>query len=459
MVSLHQRKLMFLSPHSGTAIEFGIQFVTNPILHASFFSDPPHYKRRSHELTQINSWPQINPLAHQAGILFNKRVRDAQHMNAFDVIIIGAGPGGSSAAYLLASSGMRVALIDKASFPRDKLCGGMLSERTEKVYKSIFGDRWEDAHEFTSSGARFFYRGRLINEVSNYRKIYFTTRMSLDYHLVRLACAKGATLFENTCAASLEPESGLVRLTNGAPLRGNFIIGADGVISMAAKNLGFPVQKEKLATALEIEFPRQGNMEEVCQPEIHFGVVRWGYGWVLPKKDTLTIGIAGLAQKNRSLRESFLAFLKQVCSHVPDIKWQGHPIPIGNFMLRPGRGNILLVGDAAGFVEPLTGEGISFAMQSGSCAAHAILDATDSGNPQSASGHYKQRYQQMARLLNQAQWMRYLVFSDFSEKLFIKVLQRSQNVIHRYMDLAADEMDYADYSKFLIKRLAHRIFR
>jgi menaquinone-9 beta-reductase len=380
-------------------------------------------------------------------------------MNAFDVIIIGAGPGGSSAAYLLARSGVRVALIDKANFPRDKLCGGMLSERTEKIYRNIFGDRWQDAYEFSSSGARFFYKGRLLNEVSDYRRIYFTTRMSLDYHLVQLACARGATLLEKTCAASVEPESGMVRLTNGAVLRGDFIIGADGVISMAAKNLGFPMQKDKLATALEIELPRQGNMADLSQPEIHFGIVRWGYGWVLPKKDTLTIGIAGLAQKNRSLQESFRAFLEQVCSHVPDIKWRGHPIPFCNFTLRPGRANTLLVGDAAGFVEPVTGEGISFAMQSAHYAAHAILDAAHNGDPQSALWHYKQRYAPMARLLKQAQWMRYFVFSGFSEKLFIKALQKSRSVIHRYMDLAADEMDYVDYSKFLIKKLAYHFFR
>jgi len=379
-------------------------------------------------------------------------------MKAFDVIIIGAGPGGSAAAYLLAGSGMRVALIDKAAFPRDKLCGGMLSERTEKVYRSIFGDRWQDAHEFSSSGARFFHKARLLNEVSNYRKIYFTTRTSLDHHLVQLACAQGATLMEQTCAVTLEPESGLVRLTNGAALQGDFIIGADGVFGMAAKNLSFPLQKDKLATALEIEFPRQGRMADLSRPEIYFGVVRWGYGWVLPKKDTLTIGIAGLAQKNHSIQESFRAFLNQVCSHVPAIKWKGHPIPFCNFKLRPGRANTLLVGDAAGFVEPVTGEGISFAMQSAGYAAHAILDAARNGDPKSALRHYQRRYKQMARLLTQATWMRYFIFSDFSERLFVNVLQRSRSAIHRYMDLAADEMDYTDYSKFLIKKLAFHFF-
>jgi geranylgeranyl reductase family protein len=382
-----------------------------------------------------------------------KRHENAK-MKTFDVIIIGAGPGGSAAAYLLARSGMRVALLDKESFPRDKLCGGMLSERTEKVYRSIFGDRWHDAYEFSSSGAKFFYRERLINEVSNYRKIYFATRTALDHHLVQLACAQGTTLLEKTCAASLEPENGMVRLTNNAALRADFIIGADGVLGVTGRNLGFHMEKDKLAPALEIEFPRQGKIADVSMPEIYFGFVRWGYGWVLPKKDTLTIGIAGLAQKNRSLNESFREFLKQVCTRVPDIRWKGYLLPFCNFMLRPGRANTLLVGDAAGFVEPVTGEGIAFAMQSASYAAYAIMDAARAGDPQSALGYYRRRYHQLSRLLQQAKWMRYFVFSDLSERLFINVLQKSRSVIHRYMDLAADEMDYVDYSKFLIKRLA-----
>lgn len=380
-------------------------------------------------------------------------------MSNYDAIIIGAGPGGSAAAYLLADAGMRVALVDKESFPRDKLCGGMLSERTEKVYRNIFGNSWQEVYEFSSSGARFFYKDRLLNEINDYRRIYFTTRTTLDHHLVRLACAKGVTLLEKTCANSIEPDSGLVRLTDGSSIRGNFIIGADGVISMVARNLGIPMQQRKLAASLEIEFPRQGKIVDLARPEIYFGFIRWGYGWVLPKKDTLTIGIAGLMQKNQSLKNSFNAFLQQVCSKVPDIKWRGHPLPFCNFMLRPGKGNILLVGDAAGFVEPVTGEGIAFAMQSGSYAAHAVLDAANNGDPQSAVRHYRHRYDTLVRLLTQAKWMRYFVFSALSEKLFVRVLQRSQSVIHRYMDLAADEMNYADYLRFLFKKLALHLFR
>jgi geranylgeranyl reductase family protein len=374
-------------------------------------------------------------------------------MSNFDVIVVGAGPAGSTAAYVLARAGMRVALVDKAAFPRDKLCGGLLSGRTEKVYKGIFGEGWQDLHEFTSMGARFFYRARLLNEVDGCRKMCFTRRGPFDHYLVQMATRKGATLLENVRAVSVERETSSVWTADGTALRGDFIIGADGAFSRTAQNLGLSLRKDNLALGLEIDYPRQGGMADLAKPEIYFGIVRWGYGWVFPKKDSLTIGIAGLANKNSSLRNGFQAFLKQVCHHVPDIRWRGHPIPFCNFKLRPGIGNILLAGDAAGFVEPVTGEGIAFAMESASHAAHAVLDAAGCGDPRSAFKHYQRRCEKLAQFLTQAERMRHLVFSAISERLFAKAIERSKSVIYGYMDLAWDEMDYGDYFNFLVKKL------
>jgi geranylgeranyl reductase family protein len=374
-------------------------------------------------------------------------------MSTFDVIIIGAGPGGSAAAYLLANAGMRVALVDKAIFPRHKLCGGLLSERTEKVYKSIFGNGWQECYEFTSSDAAFFYNKQLLNEFKGSRRMYFTMRSSFDHHLIKLAAAKGATLLENTRAVFLDPGNRSVCLSDGTSIRGNFVIGADGVFSMVARNLGFSMQKKNLAAGLEIEFPRQGHIADLIRPEIHLGVIRWGYGWVFPKRDTLTIGIAGLAHKNSDLRSSFRVFLERICSKAPNIKWIGYPIPFCSFSLRPGVGSTLLVGDAAGFVEPVTGEGIAFAMQSGGYAARAILEAATRGEPQSALKCYQARYQGLARHLMHAKWMSYLLFPVITQRLFCRALRRSDSVVSQFMDLASDEKNYGDYSKFLAKKI------
>jgi menaquinone-9 beta-reductase len=378
-------------------------------------------------------------------------------VTTFDAIIVGAGPGGSAAAYILAGAGLRVALLDKAAFPRDKLCGGLLSGRSEKVYKSIFGGNWNEAHEFEASGARFFHKHKFLNEISNYRKIYFTRRTDFDHHLVRLAVSKGATLIERTGATQIEPDKSAVRLSNGTEIRANFIIGADGVFSTVARSLGLSLQRKGLAAGLETEIPRRGKMADLALPEIHFGATRWGYGWIFPKGDTLTVGVGGLMQKNPDLKSSFQKFLKKISPETAGLQWKGHVIPFRSFMKKPGKGNVLLIGDAAGLVDPVTGEGIAFAMQSGSYAAQAIIHAAEIGYPKGAMDHYQQKYNKTARFLNRAQWMGYLVFPQESEKLLAKVITRSASVLRRFMDLLADEMEYADFCRFLMIKMGSNL--
>jgi flavin-dependent dehydrogenase len=302
-----------------------------------------------------------------------------------------------------------------------------------------------------ASGMSFFYKARWINELRNYRKIYFTTRSKFDGHLVHLAAGKGARFYDGAGVRAVEAEQGRVRLENGDEVRGTFIIGADGANSHVARSLGLAMPKANLAAGLEIDLPRSGLRAGLDLPEIHFGMVRWGYGWVFPKRDSLTVGIAGLVSKNRDLRKNFQHFLEQIFPERPDIKWKGHPIPFGNFLRQPGKANILLAGDAAGLVEPVTGEGIAFAMQSGHFAAQAVLQAAGEGMPENALEHYQSRHSLIVRHFGHAKWMRYLVFPSTSERTLAKVLARSHSMGQQFMNLLAGEMDYLDYLTFLLK--------
>ena len=378
-------------------------------------------------------------------------------MLRYDAVVVGAGPAGSTASYLLADAGMRVALIDKDSFPRDKLCAGLLSAKTEKIYRQVFGDGWQDLYEYTASGARFFYRSRLLNEVDGYARMYLTRRRVFDHRLLQRAVSKGVTFLPKCRVVSMDPVNSVVYLEDGTALRADFIVGADGALSRIARTIGLSIPKCDMAVAFEIEYPRRGMRADLDRPEIHFGVVPWGYGWVFPKQGSLTIGIAGLGSQGLSMRNSFGAFLKEVCGEIPPVKWKGHPIPLRNFKLRPGKGNVLLVGDAAGFVEPLTGEGIAFAIESASYAARAILDAVAAGEAHGVAIRYRDYCRNLARFFKQAQRMRYLVFPAVSQKLFAWALERSKSVVYRYIDLAEGRIDYRDYLSFLLQKLQKRI--
>ena len=190
----------------------------------------------------------------------------------------------------------------------------------------------------------------------------------------------------------------------------------------------------------------------VVDPEIYFGLIDWGYGWVFPKRDTLTVGVGGSLRKNPDLMSSFKDFLRQRFGEIPAGKIKGHHIPFGDFRRVPGRGNILLCGDAAGLVEPITGEGIAFAMQSGHFAAEAIRDAAKALKPAAALDFYQPRYEAIAASFRHANRLRHLLFPRTAQKLFSKVLPRTSSIPRRHMDLMADEITYADYGKFLLRK-------
>ena len=141
---------------------------------------------------------------------------------------------------------------------------------------------------------------------------------------------------------------------------------------------------------------------------------------------------------------------------LPAVPWKGHPIPFGNYRSRPGRANVLLAGDAAGLVEPVTGEGIAFAMQSGRLAAEAIIAASNLSAPASALPLYLPGYRCLTTSFRHARVMRGLVFPAATRPIFLRVLARSRTVATRYLDLLAGEIDYATYARFLAGVLIRR---
>ncbi len=370
----------------------------------------------------------------------------------FDVIVVGGGPGGSSAAKQLACAGLSVVLVDKARFPRDKLCGGLISERSAKLLDRIFSDSIAPAYEHVSTGARVFFDGEPIARISDHKTLRLTMRRTFDHELLASARASGVAVREESAVTTVASDRASVTLDNGDILHADFIIGADGAASRVRKSvLPQAMDKHGFATGVEIEIPRAQLRRECSDPEIYLGCVRWGYGWIFPKRDTVTVGIAGLAQKNHDIRGACRTFMQRVLGFVPNQRLPGYPIPFGNHLKEPGVGNVLLVGDAAGFAEPITGEGIAFAMQSACYAADAILEARHAGQPTAAAKSYASRCKPLIRLFDDACLMRYLTFSKPTERYFVKLLQSSNSAAKRYMDIVAAESDYREYIRFLAK--------
>ncbi|MDD5388817.1 MAG: geranylgeranyl reductase family protein [Gallionellaceae bacterium] len=364
-------------------------------------------------------------------------------------LIIGGGPAGSAAAHTLARHGIDTALIDKAVFPRDKLCGGLLTLRSQKIYSRIFAAPWGPVIDFTARGVKFFHRTKLLNEVGHADELYFTRRLDFDHFLLNQAIAQGTRLYPGETVIAMDLAGKTCRLRSGTTFTFDYLIGADGVNSLVGKTLfGKAFDPDRVAFALEMEVDRAQCAASLDDPEIIFGLARWGYGWVFPKKNTLTVGIGGLHTKNPELKKMFHEFLAARFGAIPEGKIKGHHLPFGDYRKVPGRGNVLLCGDAAGLVEPITGEGIAFAMQSGLYAAEAIIEAQDHGGD--ALPCYQARYQEITRDFDHANRLRYLLFPSVSEHLFLKALPRSKTLPRKHLELMADKLQYGDYFRYLM---------
>ena len=173
----------------------------------------------------------------------------------FDVIVIGAGPAGAAAARTAASAGLRTALVDKARFPRDKLCGGGFTGRAARYYREIFETDLPETFD-SKSAVTLYGFGEKLGVIEDIPPVYLTMRLSLDAHLVALALAAGAEDFTGTRIAELAPEAGRVTLAHGTRLEAPVVIGADGVTSATARALfGRPFDPARIGFALEAEGP------------------------------------------------------------------------------------------------------------------------------------------------------------------------------------------------------------
>jgi geranylgeranyl reductase family protein len=352
---------------------------------------------------------------------------------------------------VLARAGLEVALIDRARFPRDKLCGGLLSQRSLNTLCRVFGPDCAVPIEASSTGAAVFLKDAPLARVVHGRAMHFTSRRRFDAHLVDLAAARGASVFEGVAVTSLDCDGhAVVALADGRALTATFVIGADGAASRVRKQLGVPIDRRGFAVGLEAEVPRIAVRRDVRDPEIYFGVCEWGYGWVFPKRDTLTVGVGGLAAANADMRAAFREFARLAIGGVPAQPVCGSPIPFGNFVARPGRGAVLLAGDAAGLVEPLTGEGIAFAVESGFQAAQAVLEAAGSGTPARALQCYAAGYRRIVDAFTDVALLRRLVFSRYTRRMFLRALARNDRLVLKHMDVLAGDAEYRDYARFAL---------
>jgi menaquinone-9 beta-reductase len=306
-------------------------------------------------------------------------------MPAYDVAVVGAGPAGAAAALgaLHAEPGLRVALLDRDDFPRDKACGDgvaphVLDRLAEVGVTGLLDDRVPVARLRLDRGGRGAERTMA-------RPSYVVPRRVLDARLVDAARAAGAVLLRHR-VRDLTVGDGVVlddRIT--APV----VVGADGARSLLRRRLGQPAG----TTALALRGYAPVDPARRDAQVIAFGTERQpSYAWSFDRGDGLAnVGYGevlgtGPAPGKAELIGHLEALLPGATRGATD--WRGHHLPLSGLRWRPPRGRVLLVGDAAGLINPMTGEGIYYAVTTGIAAGRAAARALLDGRPATAGRRY-----------------------------------------------------------------------
>lgn len=289
---------------------------------------------------------------------------------SWDVIVVGAGPGGSTAAYDLARAGAEVLLLDRAEFPRDKPCGGgvlisavnllpysldPVTEQSITSFRVRYKRSWEFEHRYHEPLA------------------IMTQRSRLDAFMVERAVEVGAEFRDASPVRSIEGTS--LSLANGDNHRADAIIAADGANGIVRRALG--LARLRGAVALE------GNAARSRQPAgerwsdavgLELGSMPGGYGWVFPKGDHCNVGLGGFPAAAPTLRDELSSYAGCESFDGDSLtELRGHHLPLRDPDSALVSGRTAFVGDAAGLVDPLSGEGIGNAIRSGQLAADAAL--------------------------------------------------------------------------------------
>jgi len=328
-------------------------------------------------------------------------------VKVFDVIVAGGGPAGATAAKVLGDAGISTLVIDKSEFPRDKPCGGGISVRALR---------------------RFPYLGEAISKIPRnwISKVYFESPggFAVDYHspepiyLMIRRCEFDQVLL-SLARPRVEIETGLIRkvtvhsegvtvTADSGEYHARMVIGCDGANSIVARASGLrtgTVQRDYGIDLME-ETPREElNTQERDRMHIYYRISStYGYGYIFPKAAHLNVGIgfkldhylAHLRGEHYANHQAFVEEMKRkqlLEGNSNRRNFRAFPLPISGPLARTYRERVLLAGDAGGFVNAITAEGIYYAMASGDLAARAALAAIRAGNFSNAQlGAYEQAW-------------------------------------------------------------------
>lgn len=301
--------------------------------------------------------------------------------NSYDVIIIGAGPAGSTLAYELGRKGKRALMLEKELFPRDKPCGGGLTAKVDSLLS------FDISHLVESEISEITFTRKFRDKISGSTSkplIKIVKRSEFDNFLVSKAVESGAELIQGVKVIKIEDNKDCVSVTaeDGQKYQAKILIGADGALGLTSKSiLSEKDSSFSFLVAIKCEIPIDSLKSYEGKVKIDWGTIPGGYAWVFPQKDSLNIGVGGPVKIGQRLENYFYQWLDFNNIKKDQNKLIGHPEKCRKDKKTPiSKGRIILIGEAAGLVDYWTGEGIYYAIKSAKIAAPIIERCLEAEN-------------------------------------------------------------------------------
>jgi geranylgeranyl reductase family protein len=337
-------------------------------------------------------------------------------VHVHDVVVVGAGPGGSAAAHFLSERGLDVLLLDRAAFPRDKTCGDGLTPRALRVLETMSLLEEVRAHGCPIQAYEVVApNGRATRApIQGHHQALVVPRLTLDNLILQRAIKSGACFEPEANVSRVEPtDTGArVKTVDGQRIEARLAIVATGAATGVLTRSGIlPKQPRAMLAARAYYEDLADELPGTFQLRFD-GVPSPGYGWVFPTgARTANVGVGFFPRRGSGTAvEAFGRFVGRLATvrgarQVGPVK--GYPIRVDFLRAPTAVTNTLLLGEAAGLVNPLTGEGIDYALESGQIAAEHVVRGLASGVHQTWLSDYdrllRERFEQIFRF---SEWIR-----------------------------------------------------
>lgn len=290
---------------------------------------------------------------------------------SYQVIVVGAGPAGSTLAFELASRGIRILLLERAVFPRYKCCAGGLTVKAANLLRfniNTFVDDVISSMFVTFRGSSPFHR------YSTVPIMYTVMRETFDYALAKKAQEAGVDILQGVEAHAIRVNDLDVEVsTTMGSFRSEFVVGADGARSQVRKSMDIKCSGYIVGLQTEVQVTKKELAKWKSRIGIDIGRIRGGYGWVFPKAKHLSIGIAAPVERAKGLKNIYYEYLDSLkLGQRTILRWTASQLPICIGQPIVSQPRAILIGDAAGLADPLSGEGLYNAILSAKLGGNSI---------------------------------------------------------------------------------------